>query len=231
MRLDEKTEMRAGFYGKHPAFGDFVTSGLSQKLTDRLEYWLNVMLPDLRDGVADQWEDHYDTAPIMRIWIGQALTPGGRGFCGMMAPARDKVGRRFPLLAGIEGAKIAPPPADPDQGHYERIEAFLDGYTRGADDAPAMTAAFAEAIMTDLTPAEPLPATDFWAARKDGDVTRLWHDVAAADMARAQASRTYLWRASAESTALYVTDGLPGAAVFAWMMGAAYSPPHTDAAQ
>jgi len=44
-------------------------------------------------------------------------------------------------------------------------------------------------------------------------------------MIRAQATRTYLWRADAAGSALYVTDGLPGAAVFAWMMGAAYTPP------
>lgn len=215
----------AGFYGKHPAFGDFVAAGLSAGLTARLEQWLNVMLPELRDGVAGAWEAHYDAAPMMRIWIGQALTPEGTGFCGTMIAARDKVGRRFPLLAGVEGAAIAPPAINADQSHYERIEAFLSSYQRGDADARGMAADFAGTIANGLEPGEPLPVTDFWASRQDGNVTRLWDDVAKADLMRAQAMRTYLWRAGQESTALYVTDSLPGAHVFAWMMGAQFVQP------
>lgn len=223
-------QLSAGFYGKHPAFGDFVTAGLSQALSDHLEYWLNTMLPDLRDGVAGAWEAHYDAAPIMRIWIGPALTPEGRGFCGMMAAARDKVGRRFPLLAGVEGATLAPPPVDTDQSYYDAIDDFLNGFVRGDHDARVMAAQFADAVLPQLTSAEPLPVTDFWAARPDGDVARLWSDVAEADAVRARASRSYLWRAAPDGSALYVTDGLPGAAVFAWMMGAPYTSPHTEGA-
>ncbi|MEJ6403014.1 type VI secretion system-associated protein TagF [Yoonia sp. 2307UL14-13] len=228
---DHTPALSAGFYGKHPAFGDFVIAGLSQPLCDLLEHWLGQMLPDLRDGVADLWEDHYDSAPIMRIWIGPALTPEGRGFCGMMAPARDKVGRRFPLLAGVEGADIAPPPMHADQTLYDGIDTFLNGYDRDQDDARDMATRFAAAILDDPSPADPLPVTDFWAARPDGDITRLWADVAAAETTRAHATRTYLWRSGSDSSALYATDGLPGAAAFAWMMGAPYTPPTRDAAQ
>lgn len=223
--MQDAPAVLAGFYGKHPAFGDFVTAGLSQPLADYLERWLNTMLPDLRDGVADAWEAHYDAAPQMRIWIGPGLTPDGRGFCGTMTATRDKVGRRFPLLAGLEGAAIAAPSIDPDQAYYDRIDNFLATYERGGEDARGMAAVFAAEMLPNVDSAEPLPATDFWAARQDGDVTRLWSDVAEADRARACAMRTYLWRASSEAAALYVTDGLPGAAVFAWMMGAEYAPP------
>ena len=215
----------AGFYGKHPGFGDFVTAGLSAALVGRLEHWLNVMLPDLRDGVADAWEAHYDAAPLMRIWIGPLLGPEGRGFCGVMIAARDKVGRRFPLLAGVEGAAIAPPSVEPGQGIYEKIESFLTGYARAEEDARGLAAMFGAAVLPDLPAADPLEAPDFWAARRDGDVVRLWQDVAEADRIRAQADRTYLWHADPAATTLYVTQGLPGAAVFAWMMGAAYTAP------
>ncbi|WP_342077305.1 type VI secretion system-associated protein TagF [Yoonia sp. SS1-5] len=223
--MSEAPAVHIGFYGKHPGYGDFVSAGLSKGLADRLEYWLNLILPDLRDGVADAWEAHYDAAPDMRIWIGPALTPDGTGFCGTMTANRDKVGRRFPLLSGMEGADIAPPSVDPDQSHYEAIEAFWKDYHRDGEDAKGMAALLAQAMDAGLNAATPLPATDFWAARPDGDVKRLWQDVATADQARAQASRTYLWRAGPDGSALYVTDGLPGAAVFAWMMGAEYTPP------
>jgi type VI secretion system protein ImpM len=226
----QHSQIAAGFYGKHPEFGDFITNGLSQSLSGYLERWLNQMLPDLRDGVSDAWEAHYDSAPVMRIWIGPALTPEGRGFCGMMAAARDKVGRRFPLLAGVEGAEIAPPPTEPDQQFYDAIDGFLNGYSRGDDDARAMAARFGDALLPGLSEADPLPATDFWASRPDGDVNRLWSDVALADTARALATRTYLWRSDQGSSALYVTNGLPGAAAFAWMMGAPYAAPGIETA-
>ena len=218
-------QVLAGFYGKHPGFGDFVTAGLSAPLNGRLEFWLNTVLPDLRDGVGGAWESHYDAAPQMRIWIGPLLCPEGRGFCGVMTAARDKVGRRFPLLAGVEGAGIAPPSVDPDQNIYDRIAGFLADYTRADEDARGLAAMFGAAVLRGLEPAEPLYAPDFWAARRDGDVVRLWQDVAAADQIRAQADRSYLWHADPAATALYVTQGLPGAAAFAWMMGADYTPP------
>ena len=214
----------AGLYGKHPAFGDFITAGLSQSLSDCLEVWLNDMLPDLRVGVGDDWTRKYDAAPTMRIWIGPGLMPEGLGFSGIMAATRDKVGRRFPLLAGVEGGDIAPPVADVDQTLYAGIEAFLSAYRRDGDDARAFATKLTEAVASDLEKAHPMPLTDFWAARPDGNVARLWSDVKAADTARAQATRTYLWRSAKEGSALYVTDGLPRAAVFAWMMGAEYTP-------
>ena len=224
-RATTDSRVLAGFYGKHPGFGDFVTAGLSASMNGRLEYWLNTVLPDLRAGVGVAWESQYDAAPQMRIWIGPLLCPEGRGFCGVMTAARDKVGRRFPLLAGVEGAAIAPPSADPEQGIYDRIAGFLAEYTRAGEDARGLAEMFGDAVLPGLAPADPLDAPDFWAARHDGDVLRLWQDVAQADHVRALAGRSYLWHANATATALYVTQGLPGAAVFAWMMGATYTAP------
>lgn len=220
--------VHAGFYGKHPAFGDFVTAGLSTTLSGHLERWLNVMLPELREGVTENWEGHYDAAPVMRIWIGPALTPEGRGFCGTMTAARDKVGRRFPLVAGVEGVDMLPPSMEADQTLYESVDDFLRSYTRGEEDARGLAASFGAHILPDLEACEPLAATDFWAARQDGDAVRLWSDVAEADQIRAVAHRTYLWRTDPQGSALYVTDGLPGAAVFAWLMGAPFAQPSQE---
>ncbi|MFQ1701440.1 type VI secretion system-associated protein TagF [Loktanella agnita] len=227
---EELTGLFAGFYGKHPHFGDFVTAGLSSAASAHLERWLNLILPELRDGVADTWEAHYDAAPVMRIWIGPALIPEGRGFCGTLSAARDKVGRRFPLLAGVEGAAIDPPAVDPSQDFYDQIDAFLTDYVRGDEDARGLAQTFASAILPVVTPADPLMATDFWAARQDGDAARLWSDVAEADRMRSAAHRTYIWRTAPHGSALYVTDGLPGAAVLAWLMGAPFTPPGQEGA-
>jgi len=106
--------IRVGIYGKHPAFGDFVTAGLPQASQDLLESWLNRVLPQLRDLWGEQWQAAFDAAPVMMFWIGPGLTAGDGALCGVMGPSRDKVARRFPLLEGVPGSGQRPPALDAD---------------------------------------------------------------------------------------------------------------------
>jgi type VI secretion system protein ImpM len=200
-------------YGKHPAFGDFIGAGLPLMVQERLEGWLNAMLADLRVGWASAWEASFDAAPALFFWVGGRVT-GEAALCGVMVPSRDKVGRRFPLLAGACGNGILPPVLD--AGMTLPAETLMQITALEPD-----VAAGAAGIIANLTcdsredhPTEPA----FWASRPDPDATQLWADVAATDHLRAAATRSYWWLGNGADAALYVTEGWPGAVAIAWLM-------------
>lgn len=219
----------AGVYGKHPAFGDFVSSGISVPLTELLEQWFAHVMPSLRSGWGDAWEQNFDGAFPLRFWFGPDLTPEGRGFLGVVRASRDRVGRRFPLLAAIEGSALAAPVLDQGQDVYAALEAGVDSFDRsGADDAKGFALHVAAAIPDWSESLEAQPATTgFWAARNDGDIARLWQDAATADQAHAIRGRSYVWRTDADGSAVYVCQGWPDVTVIAWLMGAALEPAAT----
>ncbi|MCC5973135.1 MAG: type VI secretion system-associated protein TagF [Rubellimicrobium sp.] len=194
----------AAVYGKHPDLGDFLVAGLEPPLARLIEDWLNGTLTDLRTAWGEGWQPAFDRGPAVRLWIGPALA-GGTGFAGVLVPSRDRVGRRFPLVAGITGPGIAPPSVDPSQGLYEAVEAFLPGW-RHADArdgeggaAGAMRSALGRAL-ADVLPGIPDAAEGkaaasaaLWARHPRGDVERLWSDATQADHHAAALSRAYLW--------------------------------------
>lgn len=199
-------------YGKHPAFGDFLTAGLSDVAQGRIEAWLNASLQTLRTAWGDAWEQGFDASPPIAFWIG-ARVAGQAAMRGAMLPSRDKVGRRFPLLAGTEGPGPLPPAVDPTDRYGTEIAALLAGLAPDPDKgAQGVIALLPEVEGEDV---DPDPA--FWAARDDGDTAQLWADVALADHLRAAHGRSYWWVASAP-TALYAAEGLPPAGALAWLM-------------
>jgi type VI secretion system protein ImpM len=199
-------------YGKHPAFGDFVTGGLPGIAQDRLEAWLNASLSALRAAWGEAWQDGFDGSPAIAFWIGARVTGDG-ALRGAMRPSQDKVGRRFPLLAGISGPGPLPPSIDPMDDYGADVAALL------AEIAPDATKG-ARGII-DLLPdvaGEDVDADPaFWASRDDGDTAQLWADVAMADHLRAAHGRSYWWVVD-DPTALYATDGLPPPEALAWLM-------------
>jgi type VI secretion system protein ImpM len=209
-----------GLYGKHPAFGDFIAAGLSDEIREMAESWLNRVMPQLRAGWGDAWEARYDAAPALRFWFGSLLTGAG-SFCGVLAPSRDKVGRRFPLLAGVAGSDLLPPVLDGGQGFYDTVQGYIAGFERAPGTAGAeMAAGLAEALGEDPPPAAALPDSGFWATRPGNDVARLWADVAATDHLRAAQRRSYVWFAGEDSgaSALYAAETLPAAEALAWLL-------------
>ena len=215
-----------GVYGKHPAFGDFVSSGLSASLTGLLEQWFAHVMPSLREGWGDAWEHNFDSAFPLRFWFGPDLTPEGRGLLGVVRSSHDRVGRRFPLLAAIEGSATESPVKDQAQDIYAALEASLDSYARAdQSDAKAFALHVASALpgLSESLPLQPA-TTGFWAARKDGDIARLWQDAATADQAHAIRGRSYVWRTDTDGSAVYVCQGWPDVTVIAWLMGVALDP-------
>ncbi|MGL4310407.1 MAG: type VI secretion system-associated protein TagF [Paracoccaceae bacterium] len=200
-------------YGKHPAFGDFIGAGLPLVVQERLEAWLNAMLADLRAGWAAAWETSFDAAPALFFWVGGRVT-GEAALCGVMIPSRDKVGRRFPLLAGTVGNGYLPPVLNAGMTLPADTLAQLDGLEPNAAAGAAGILAALKVEEAEDQPTEPA----FWASRADPDAAQLWADVAAADHLRAAATRSYWWLGSGEDAALYATEGWPHARAIAWLM-------------
>jgi type VI secretion system ImpM family protein len=192
--------MGLGIYGKHPAKGDFLETGLPPALLQVLERWLDTVLAECRATLGGDWERVWDQAgpgrPVLRFWLGEDIW--GQAICGVMAPSRDRVGRRFPLVmlyTDPDPAAVPPPPVvSTDQGWYDRAEAHL----RARLEAPALDAVarlLDGVSLPDGLEEAPMPGTaDFWAA--GGDATALLADIVLTDHRRAAAGRSYWWLAA-----------------------------------
>lgn len=184
--------MALGVYGKHPAKGDFLAHGLPPAVQAKLEVWLDAALAEAREALGAEWQTVWPTAPHLHFWLGEGIW--GEPVAGLMAPAQDRVGRRFPLVYLATGTDAPPPPvADAGQDWHRALSAHAAAMLlRGDLDQPA-----------DLLSGAPHPAeaegvaavgpTEFWAARPGPEVEALWQDVALADHRRAAATRSYWW--------------------------------------
>lgn len=230
--LDKSSDAQVsvGVYGKHPTFGDFVSTGLSAPLTELLEQWFAHVMPRLKAGWGGAWEQNFDNASGLRFWFGPDLTPEGQGFLGVVRTSRDKVGRRFPLVAALEGSAILAPVQDQGQAVFAALEGALDSYERtDGSDAKGFGAHIALAAAQFDAPRQVQDRTNgFWAARHDDDIARLWQDAAEADRDHAIRGRSYVWRADTTSSAVYVCQGWPDVDVIAWLMGAPLAPQPED---
>ena len=213
-----------GLYGKHSAFGDFVTGGLPKDVQDGLEGWLHKMLPALRDLDEPSWQVRFDNAPEVRVWFGAGLIPGG--FCGVMRPAQDKVGRRFPMIAGVSHCGQLPPVLDGGEVLYDAIAEALDSFVRRTGDGAAEFAAHMLNMTAPVIALREDAAPDFWAVRPDGDLARLAGDVAVADHDRAAVHRSYMWVRGPGGVAIHAADQLQSADVMNWLItdAAAFGP-------
>ncbi|MBM2578074.1 type VI secretion system-associated protein TagF [Jannaschia sp. Os4] len=195
--------LRFGWFGKHPGLGDFVSRGVAEPLQAAMQDWLDGALGAWRAEAGEAWADAFDAARPVRFWLGGGVL--GEGRSGVMAPSRDRVGRRYPLIAWGAGA-IAPPPLDADQSAFDALEAALDA-VRADPDAP---------VPGD---AAPPPVEDLlWAMNGSGDVAGLLSDIAAEDMARATQSRSYWWTAGGDAARVVSATGLPDGRALAWVM-------------
>ncbi len=95
-----------GFFGKLPARGDFVRSGLPRGFVDPWDAWLRHVLPASRGIMGEAWEPAWLEAPVWRF----ALPPGVCGpepVVGVWMASVDRAGRYFPLMLACVGADCA----------------------------------------------------------------------------------------------------------------------------
>jgi type VI secretion system protein ImpM len=102
--LDTERQSSLGFFGKLPSKGDFVSRGLPRSFLDPWDAWLQESLAASKNQLADDWLDCYLTGPIWHFVLDERIC-GDQGWCGVMMPSVDRVGRYFPLTvaAGLEG--------------------------------------------------------------------------------------------------------------------------------
>jgi type VI secretion system protein ImpM len=146
----------AGFHGKLPARGDFITGNLPRSFLEPWDAWLQAGIAASRDQLGDRWLPMYLDSPIWRF----VLSPGACGpgsWAGILMPSVDKVGRYFPLtiaqaLAGAASAIGTVTAATP---WFERAESLA---LRALDDDRLDLAAFSGDVAALAEATDPAPA-------------------------------------------------------------------------
>lgn len=87
----------AGFHGKLPVRGDFVTRNLPAPVVEALDDWLQDGIAHSRDRLGADWLDLYLSSPIWHFALDAAIA-GPAALTGLMIPSVDQVGRYFPLV-------------------------------------------------------------------------------------------------------------------------------------
>lgn len=88
--------MSAGFFGKVPSVGDFVSRRVPVEIQRQWDNWLQQGLSVSQNQLGPDWLDFFLTSPVWHF----SCSPGVLGenhWSGVMIPSVDRVGRYFPL--------------------------------------------------------------------------------------------------------------------------------------
>jgi type VI secretion system ImpM family protein len=128
----------AGWFGKIPSLGDFVTRRLPLNFVEPWDEWLSGELYEAQIALGGEWQAAYQHAPIRCFTLGQGVI-GGRTWHGLLAPSVDRVGRQFPLTIALspKSAAASPPAREwwRDLLRVGRRALQPDGSADGVDDA------------------------------------------------------------------------------------------------
>jgi type VI secretion system protein ImpM len=92
----------AGWYGKIPYLGDFVSRRLPTSFINVWDEWLQHAMATSRAQLGDRWLDLYLTGPIWRFALMPGVFHGTTDmWAGVLMPSVDKVGRYFPLTIAL----------------------------------------------------------------------------------------------------------------------------------
>jgi type VI secretion system protein ImpM len=86
----------AGLYGKLPARGDFLSRRLDADFIAGWDGWLQRVMRDSREALAERWLEYFLSAPVWRFVLPAGMYSKA-GWVGLMLPSVDRVGRYFPL--------------------------------------------------------------------------------------------------------------------------------------
>ncbi len=87
---------RVGLFGKVPARGDFVRTGLPGSFIEPWDAWLQRALDAARRAMGERWLPAWLDAPVWRFFLPPWVCGPG-AVLGLMVPSVDRVGRYFPL--------------------------------------------------------------------------------------------------------------------------------------
>jgi len=98
----------AGFFGKIPSHGDFVTRDLPRSFLDVWDMWLQSCIAESKAQLGDGWLNVYLTSPIWRFGVMPGIC-GPQAAAGILMPSVDRVGRYFPLtIATPQAGEVNP---------------------------------------------------------------------------------------------------------------------------
>lgn len=206
----------AGFFGKHPRFGDFVGHGLSGDVQSGVQDWLTSTLAQAKAILGDDWAAVYDASRPIRFWAGSRVF-GTQTLRGVICPSHDKVGRRYPFVLVQENATPLPPPIDTDQSFHAGAETFAAvALERDVELSRDIMATASHDRREDAALDPPM----FWATNPDQDVATLLGATAQTDYARAASLRSYWWSAGTgiRASAMFACDGPLPADGLAWLL-------------
>ncbi len=86
----------AGYHGKVPTHGDFVSRGLPNTFINPWDIWLQEAIHTSRQQLGQNWLDYYLTSPIYRFVLSPGIC-GNATWMGIVMPSVDKVGRYYPM--------------------------------------------------------------------------------------------------------------------------------------
>ena len=86
----------AGYFGKMPVRGDFLSRGLPREFVEPWDDWLQLALGQSHDQFSDGWLEIYLTSPLWHFALAPAVC-GDAPWAGVLMPSVDEVGRYFPL--------------------------------------------------------------------------------------------------------------------------------------
>ena len=92
----ESAKPAAGYFGKMPARGDFLSGGLPRDFTDGWDDWIQTALGQSQQQLGEQWLDIYLTSPLWCFALGPSQC-GSLAWAGVLMPSVDAVGRYFTL--------------------------------------------------------------------------------------------------------------------------------------
>jgi len=93
----------AGWFGKIPSTGDFITRGLPRSFLGPWDQWLSSELSQAQRSLGDLWAESYRRAPPSCFALGEKVIDA-RVWSGVLVPSFDRVGREFPLTLAFGSA-------------------------------------------------------------------------------------------------------------------------------
>jgi len=116
-----KTDFTAGFYGKLPSHGDFLSRRLPRQFIEPWDDWLQGSIAASREQLDKQWLDTFLFSPIWQFGLAPEIC-GDDAWAGVLMPSVDKVGRYYPLtLVARSPAAMVTQLFDPACGWFEAL--------------------------------------------------------------------------------------------------------------
>lgn len=218
-----RTDAKAGFYGKLPSHGDFLSRRLPRQFIEPWDDWLQGGIAASREQLGRQWLDTFLFSPIWHF----GLTPGLCGedaWAGVLMPSVDKVGRYYPLtLVAKTQAKQLTQLFAPDCGWFEALSKLALSTLEYEFDLQRFDEELARLSLLDYVPEQTVMISSAMARGGSGKMAfqfQLDNDRGTPDafcqlgnaLAERFLSHCSIWRTAAhdeEKTNLLFCEGLP----------------------